>query len=138
MIYPQNSKKRSSIKSKYLEDAVRKQKKSVVTALLRNVAQPTIEMQLDCVSKTPDHPEEAKFLELAKLLLENRRYLVEEKAKPDGETALLPAANEGSRSHMEYFYSLVSDNETQNVKGNTPTLPRSTDFQRSGITVLVN
>jgi len=107
-------------KNMYLAVALSKQMKDIAQELLANGTKPTIEMLVDCVPKTADHPEEAKYLDLAKLLLNHCPELIGEKTQPEGETALFAAASRGSLSHVEYFYSRGSDIEAQNSKGNTP------------------
>jgi ankyrin repeat protein/uncharacterized protein YegL len=81
---------------------------------------PTIDHLLNwCFPKKPDALDTDQYLELAKLLLDQRPELIS-MANSTGETALFKAVEKGSLPHVKMMIRLNANLEARNDLGNTP------------------
>jgi len=105
----------------YLEAALHHCMSRLVKTLLKDFgAVPTFDMLVEyCIPPKPDHPEVNKYLDLAKLVLNNQPRLINEK-NDDGESALFKACEKGNLPHVKYFLNKGALVDDPNNMGNTP------------------
>lgn len=120
--YNREKNKKDFDRQLYLQVCLAKQMTEIAKELISVYsAQPTIDMLLDhCIPKKADDPETEKYLELAKLLLDDKPSLVTQKKEPEMESPLFSSANKGSLPHVKYFLSMGAVIDDPNEKGNTP------------------